>query len=174
MRPTSPKFVRDLMTVGVPTCPPETLVANIARLLVDKNFEEVVVLEEGHNIGVVGFDGLVIIYDREDALELTAEQVMRPGISTILPDIPLEAAAQIMRDKNVRVLYLTHHASGVEYPAASISYRHLVRHLAARNDQELIDLGIDATRLSPLEAFVQRREAARRKADLPNARHNNK
>ena len=43
MRPTSPRFVRDLMTVGVPTCPPETLVADVARLLSEKNFEEVVV-----------------------------------------------------------------------------------------------------------------------------------
>lgn len=162
MRPTSPKFVRDLMTVGVPTCPPETLVADVARLLSEKSFEEVVVLEEGHNVGVVGFTELVSVYDRENALELTAEHVMRPGIPTTLPDIPLETAAQMMRDQNVRVLYLTHHAGGVEYPAASISYRHLVRHLAARDDQELNDLGIEAARLSPLEVFIQRREAARR------------
>jgi predicted transcriptional regulator len=164
MRPTSPKFVRDLMTVGVPTCPPETLVADIARLLAEKNFEEVVVLEEGHNVGVVGFSELVKVYDQEDALKLTAEQVMRPGIPTTLPDIPLETAAQLMRDQNVRVLYLTHHASGVEYPAASISYTHFIRHLAARDDQDLNDLGVDAARLSPLEIFIHRRDAARRKA----------
>ena len=174
MRPTSPKLVRDLMTVGVPTCPSETLVADIARSLSEKNYEEVVVLEEGHNIGIVGFNELVNVYDREDALQLSAEQVMRPGIPTTLPDIPLETAAQIMRDQNVRVLYLTHHAGGVEYPAASISYRHLIRHLAARDDQELDDLGIDAARLSPLEVFVQRREAARRKANLPDGRQNKK
>jgi len=164
MRPTSPKFVRDLMTVGVPTCTPETSVEEIARLLVEKNYEEIVVLEEGHNVGVVGFSELVKIYAQENALQLTAEAVMRPGIISVPADIPLEAAAQIMRDRGVRVLYLTHHAGGVEYPAASISFAHLVRHLAARNDQDLKDLGIEAARQSPLEMFLQRRDAARRNA----------
>lgn len=164
MRPTSPKLVRDLMTVGVPTCDPDTSVADIARLLIEKNFEEIVVLEEGHNIGVVGFAELVKAYDRDDALDLTAEQVMRPGIQSTRPDIPLETAAQFMQDLGVRVLYLTHHAGGVEYPAAYISFKHLVRHLAARDDKDLADLGIDSARQSPLEIFIQRRDAARRKS----------
>ncbi len=164
MRPTTPKLVRDLMTVGVPTCAPDTRMDEIARLLVEKNYEEVVVLEEGHNVGVVGYSELVKIYAQENALELTAEAVMRPGILSVPADIPLETAAQIMRDHGVRVLYLTHHAGGVEYPAAMISYAHLVRHMAARNDQELKDLGIEAARQSPLEIFIQRRDAARRNA----------
>ena len=155
------------MTVGVPTCAPDTSIVEIARLLIEKGFEEIVVLEEGHNIGVVGFNELVKIYDREDALELNAEQIMRPGIQTTRPDIPLETAAQFMRDLGIRVLYLTHHAGGVEYPAAYISYKHLIRHLAARNDQELADLGIDSARQSPLETFIQRRDAARRKSGKP-------
>ncbi len=74
------------------------------------------------------------------------------------PDIPLTAAAQMMQDQRVRVLFLMHHAGGIEYPAALISYQHLLRHLAARDDDELRDLGISAARQSPLETFIQRRE----------------
>lgn len=152
------------MTVGVPTCSPDTKVSEIARLFIEKNFEEVVVLEEGHNIGVVSRSELVKIYAQENAQDLTAEQVMRPGIISIPPDLPLETAAQIMVDKGVRALYLTHHAGGVEYPAAMISYSHLCRHLAAQDDQDLKDLGIEAARQSPLETFIQRRDAARQNA----------
>ena len=158
-----PNFVRDLMTVGVFTCSPSTPLKEIARTILDRDLEEIVVLEEGHNIGVVGQDELAQIYSREDWESLKAEDVLRPGIPTVPADIPISTAAQIMHDQKVRVLYLTHHASGVEYPAAFISYRHLIRHLAARDLEELNDLGIKAQRQSPIDVFIQKREQARNK-----------
>jgi hypothetical protein len=54
-----------------------------------------------------------------------------------------------------------HHAGGIEYPAAYISYRHFLRHMAAKDVDDLKDLGIYAYRQSPIEAFIQRREAKR-------------
>ena len=54
------------------------------------------------------------------------------NVPRVPPDIPLKTAAQIMQDQGVRVLFLTHHAGGIEYPAAYITYKHLLRHLAAR------------------------------------------
>ena len=158
-----PNFVRDLMTVGVFTCSPSTPLKEIARTILDRDLEEIVVLEEGHNIGVVGQEELAQIYCREDWESLKAEDVLRPGIPTVPADIPISTAAQIMHDQKVRVLYLTHHASGVEYPAAFISYRHLIRHLAARDLEELNDLGIKAQRQSPIDTFIQKREQARNK-----------
>jgi hypothetical protein len=56
-----------------------------------------------------------------------------------------------------------HHAGGVVYPAGMISVQHLLRHLAARDGDELRDLGIGAERKSPIETFLQRREEARRR-----------
>lgn len=171
-------YVRDIMTVGVPTVTPETDAREIARFLLEHNFEEVVVLEEGHNIGVVGHDELVKAYahfysnkfnlsdspeNYPESITLTAEDVMRPGIVSVPPDLPLTTAAQIMRDKGLRAVYLTHHAGGVEYPAAWLTYRHLVRHLAARSEEDLKDLGIHAQRKSPIETFIQRRDAAKRR-----------
>ncbi len=57
-----------------------------------------------------------------------------------------------------------HHAGGIEYPAAMLSYTHLLRHLAMESADDLSDLGIKADRESPLEAFYKRRDAARRQA----------
>ena len=88
---------------------------------------------------------------------------MRDGVPQVPPDIPLVAAAQLMQDLKVRTLFLMHHAGGIEYPAAMISYKHLLRHLAADNEAELRDLGIRAERKTPLEMFIQRRDAARNK-----------
>jgi len=160
----SPSLVRDLMTVGVFTCDPATPVQDIARVLLERHLDEVVVLEEGHNVGVVGQEELSQAYVRGDWENLTAEQVMRVGVVAIKADLPLKTAAQLMHDHKVRTLYITHHAGGVEYPAAYISYRHLVQHIAAHDLEELKNLGIKAERQSPLDVFIQRRDAARKSA----------
>jgi CBS domain-containing protein len=160
-----PELVRDLMTVGVATCSPDTLLVDIARLLVDKGLEAVVVLDpdEGHALGIVSQDELLKAYTRPDGKDLKAEDIMRDGVPQVPADIPLTAAAQIMMDLGVRVLYLMHHAGGIEYPAGMISYTHLMRHFYATDINEIKDLGIQAERQSPLEAFIERREAARKK-----------
>jgi len=155
------------MTVGVPTCKTTTPVVEIARFLVENNVEEVVVLgTEGEGVGVVGHEELVAAYHRENILELTAEDVMREGVPELPADIPLTAAAQMMKDKGIRVAYMNHNSAGIIYPAALISYKHLVRHLAAKDETELKDLGIYAERKSPLEQFIERREEARKQAGL--------
>ena len=51
-------------------------------------------------------------------------------------------------------------------PAASISYKHIVRHLAAKDESELKDLGLAAERKSPVEVFLERKNEARKKAGL--------
>lgn len=157
-------LVRDLMKVGVPTCPQNTPAVAIAERLLNGDLEALVVLDaEGHAVGVVSRDDLIRAYGRGDCHELTAEQVMTETVPQAPPDIPLTAAAQIMQDMGVRVLYMMHHAEGISYPAASLSYTHLLRHLVARSqDEEIKDLGIKAERESPLATFIKRRDEARR------------
>jgi CBS domain-containing protein len=163
MNLSSRKLVRDLMTVGVPTCPPHTSIVELTRLMLEKNWEAVVVLDgdEGHAIGVVGQDELVKAYEREDVRTLTAEQVMHEGVPTIPPDVLLTVAAQMMVDQHVRAFFLMHNAGGIIYPAAYITYRHILRHLAAQSDDDLKDMGIAAARKAPLEQFIARRDAAK-------------
>jgi len=162
-----PQLVRDLMTVGVVTCTPQTTVPELAQLLLDQDLDEVVVLDEGKALGVVGQDDLIAAFTQEDAKSLTASDVMREGVPQVPPDIPLTAAAQIMRDQGIRTFFLMHHAGGIEYPAAALSYKHYLRYLAANDPADLQDLGIKAERVPPLENFIHKREAARNK----NIRH---
>ena len=122
--------------------------------------------DEGEGVGICGYKELVDAYDREDVRELTAEEIMSEGVPELPSDIPLKLAAQIMRDKDIRVAYMNHNSAGIIYPAASISYKHLVRHLAAKDENELKDLGINAERKSPLEQFIERRDDARKQAGL--------
>jgi CBS domain-containing protein len=159
-----PRLVRDLMTVGVETCSPDTPVEDLARRFLEKGIEEIVVLADGHALGVVGQIELLRAYARDDISTLKASDMMRESVPQVPPDIPLMAAAQIMLDLGVRTLFLMHHASGVEYPAAQISYHHYLRAMAASEANDLQDLGIYAQRRSPLETFIQRRDKARQAA----------
>ncbi len=161
----SPQLVRDLMSVGVPTCAPDDSVIDLTRWFLEKDIEGAVVLDEnGHGAGVVTRDQLVKAYARGDYESLAAQDILEDEVPQVPPDIPLAAAAQIMHDLGVRILFLTHHAGGIEYPAAYISYKHLLRHLGARDEQELRDLGIKAERESPIDTFIRRRDEALRRA----------
>lgn len=161
---TTPTLVRDLMQVGVPTCAPETPVVELARLMLEKGFEGVVVLdgEQGSALGAVSQDDLVRAYAQGGYEGLTATAVMQEDIPQVPPDIPLTAAAHIMQDQGVRVLYMMHHAGGIVYPAAMLTYHHLLRHLGVQDASELSDLGVRAARKLPLETFARRRDEARR------------
>jgi CBS domain-containing protein len=156
-----PKLVRDLMTVGVPTCKIDTPVVDIARFLLEHNVEGMCVLDgEGNGVGVVGMEELITAYSRDDVRSLNAEFVMHEGMPTLKADMPLPVAVQMMCDQHTRIAYMIHNAGGIIYPAAFITYRHIIRHLGAASEVELKDLGIEAERKSPLEVFTERRDAA--------------
>lgn len=162
-----PFLVRDLMTVGVPTCKWETPIKDIARFLLEHHVEAMCVLDaEGHGIGVVGEEELVAAYGRENLDSLKAEDIMSEGVPELGADIPLTVAAQMMKDKGIRIAYMLHNSAGIIYPAAYISYRHILRHMAAKDESELKDLGLAAERKSPIETFIERRDEARRKAGI--------
>lgn len=163
---SEPSLVRELMTVGVQTCSMTTPIVDIVRLMQVQHIEALVVLDEhGHAVGIVSQDELVRAYCRDNCRELVAADFMRADIPQIPPDIPLTAAAQIMLDWGVRVLYMMHNAGGIGYPAAVLTYSHILRHLGASDGDDLSDLGIHADRQSPLESFIQKRDEARRRAN---------
>jgi len=157
-----PELVRDLMTVGVVTCNQNTPIKIIAQAIMEKNIEAVVVLDqEGHALGVVGQEELIRAYALEDYEGSTAQEIMKDGLPQIPPDIPITAAVNLMLDQKVRVFYLTHHAGGIEYPAAFISFKHFIQHLAAEKEEDIKNLGIRAERKSPIDTFMERRDAAK-------------
>jgi CBS domain-containing protein len=167
---SSPRLVRDLMTVGVLSCPPETPLSEVARLLLERELEGLVVLDEtGNTIGVITHDEVVRGYASPgNTAALIARDVMRPDIPEVPPDIPLTAAAQLMQDLGVRIFFMMHHEMGIAWPAAILSYRHLLRHLAAEGEEDLRDMGIRAEREAPLDTFLKRRDAARQQNQQPD------
>jgi CBS domain-containing protein len=165
-----PLLARDLMTVGVPTCKTSTPLRDVARFLIEHNVEEMVVLdEEGHGVGVVGQEQIVAKAGSDGAADLVAEEVMFESVTELQAELPITAAAQLLKDKGVRVGYMLHNAAGITYPAAYLSYRHILRLLAARDESELKDLGLAAERKSPVEQFIEKRDAARRKAGFADS-----
>ncbi|MDX1437565.1 MAG: CBS domain-containing protein [Anaerolineales bacterium] len=158
-------LVRNLMAVGVPTCSLDTPVIDLARKMLDNDWEAVAVLEseQGHAVGVVSRAALIEAFAHGVREGISAEDIMKPGLPTVPPDIPLTAAAQIMLDLQVRAIYVTHHAGGIEYPAAWLTYTHLLRRLVG---DPVEDLGIRAERELPMETFFKRRDEARKKAGL--------
>jgi len=161
-----PKLVRDLMTVGVVTCGVTTPITTIAQAVIEKELEAIVVLDtEGHALGYVGQDDLIRAYATGNYQNMTAQQIMRDGIPQVPPDIPIPAAAQLMQDQGLRVFFLTHHAGGIEYPAALITYKHFLRHLIAEKVEAIKDLGIRAERQAPLDTFMEKRDELKARAN---------
>lgn len=157
-----PQLVRDLMTVGVETCPRDTPIDELARRILNNDGADIIVLDDGHAIGFVGRKQLIAAYAQVDYKDFTAADICKEDVPQAPPDIPLIAAAQIMLDLDVSTLFIMHHASGIEYPAAMISFRHILRHMISKGETELNDLGIYASRQAPLDAFFQRRDAMKR------------
>ena len=161
------KLVRDLMTVGVPTCKHDTPAKDIARFLIEHHVEAMCVLDEdGHGVGMVSEAELVAVFGSENLDALKAEDIMSEGVPELGADILLTVAAQMMKDRGIRTAYMMHNSAGIIYPAAYLSYRHLLRHIAAKDESELKDLGLAAERKSPIERFIERRDEARKKAGL--------
>ena len=158
-----PNLVRDLMKVGVVTCSPDTTLKQLARLILEHNVEDVVVLDEGNAIGVVGQTDLVAAFPHPEFENRTVKDIMREELCQVPPDIPITTAVQIMQDQNARTIFMMHNSSGIEYPAASITYSHILRLISASNLGDLDNPRISAKRKSSIEVFIERREAARKR-----------
>jgi len=157
-------MVRDIMTVGVPTCSPDFSIIELVEIMIEKSHESVVVQNiEGHAIGYISREEIVKAYAAGNFEELKAEEVMNNKLPQLPPDIPVSTAAQMMRDMGVRVVYMTHHAGGIEYPAAQLTYDHVLSHMANKDGELPKSVGIKADRKSPIELFIERRDAALKK-----------
>lgn len=109
----APGLVRDLMTIGVPVCrDTETCAAVAARLA----GEVVVVLDE---------DGMACGWATREQLlahpNSPIGEVMDEDIPTVRPDIPIEVAAEAMRNRGVEFLFLMHDWPGEPRPSAVIA-----------------------------------------------------
>lgn len=118
-------LVRDVMTIGVPTCRADeacgVIAARLARL---PNRPEVAVVldEDGMAAGWVSHAGL----EGADPA-CTVDTVMDEDIPEVPPDIPAQAAAQIMRDRGLTYAFLMHSWPGEPRPSAVLALSTLER-----------------------------------------------
>jgi CBS domain-containing protein len=158
----SVKLVRDLMHIGVTTCQADTsLVEGVRRLMRDELESFIVLDANGHAVGVFSRREAVAAYgragvDMAELKKLTVADVMRPDVPQVPPDIPVAAAAQMMLDQDLREIFLMHHGGGISWPAATLRYQDVLRHIAADSEADLADLGARAARKSPIETFKER------------------
>jgi CBS domain-containing protein len=156
------KLVRDLMHIGVPTCPIRTPLVEAARTLLAKELEALIVLDErGHGIGLLSRREIVEAYSQSgitaSGLEsLTVADVMRADIPNVPADIPASAAVQLMLDQNVREIYIMHHEGGIHYPAAVLRFEDVLRFVSAESEADLAGMGSGAARKSAIELFKER------------------
>ena len=156
------KLVRNLMHIGVTTCPADMPVLEAARLLYTQDIESLIVLDEnGHSAGVFGKKEAAQIYAQTAGngaglQTLTVADAMRADILEVPPDIPAPAAAQIMLDQARREIHLLHHAGGIGWPAAVFRFEDILRYLAAETEADVAALGVGAPRKSAIELFRER------------------
>lgn len=166
-----PELVRDLMTVGVFTCTADTPIVDLVPHFVEKDLEEAMVMEDGNAIGVIGREELVSALENPEWRSLKVENLMREDFLIIPPETPLALAVKLMQDKKVRAAFMIHNAAGLIYPAGILTYRHILHLMAAKTPEDLSQFGINASRQSPLEAFIQKRDAAIKKARENRRKH---
>lgn len=117
-----PRLVRDLMTIGVPVCrDTETCGTVAARLACQTPSAEVVVaLDE---------DGMACGWTTAAALAARPAEpvsaVLDEVIPQVPPDIPVAAAAQLLRDRRVAYAFLMHDWPGEPRPSALIALKTL-------------------------------------------------
>jgi CBS domain-containing protein len=117
-----PLLVRDAVTIGVPVCREAEACGQVAARL-----KESVVVVLNENGIACGWTTAPRLWVNET---LAVAEVMDEEIPTVPPDIPLEAAAQMMRDRGVEFLFLMHDWPGEARPAAMISLRAIEQALA--------------------------------------------
>ena len=135
------KLVRDLMHIGVITCPGHTLVSEAVNTLLRDNLESLVVMDDnGHAIGVFGRKEAITAFglsgvSTQNWQTLTVDEITCPDILEVPPDIPTSAAAQLMLDQGVRVAYLLHHDGGFRWPAAELRFEDVLRYLVSEPER---------------------------------------
>jgi len=101
------KLVRDVMRRGVITCYTCTPLREVARIMVQNDIREVVVLGDKAQVNGVISDYLLVrkAYGR-DLDKMVAEDILLPYIVTISPEAPLTEAIQLMQAKKIRNLII--------------------------------------------------------------------
>jgi CBS domain-containing protein len=124
------KLVRDVMHRKVISCRVDTPLKEVATLLNSEGINAVVVVDEGGDLaGVVSQTDLVKVCE-QDWESMVAEDVMTPDVVTIVADIPVRAAVELMVDNQIHRLIITQGGLAPRRPVGVLSMSDVVREMA--------------------------------------------
>ena len=125
------KLVRDVMHRGVITCWADEPLIDVARRLREYAINAIFVLDEsGRAEGIISQTDLAQAYVRGDWQHRTADEVMTTDVVTIIGDIPLDAAIQIMLDKRIHRLLIVQGGLTPNRPVGVLSLSDVVQEMA--------------------------------------------
>lgn len=125
------RLVRDAMHRGVISCRVDTPLEEIAQRLMEYQINALFVLDQsGKACGVVSQTDLVRAYVQGGWSDLVAEDIMTPDVVTVVPDIPVTAAAQLMLDKDIHRLLIVQGGLIPDRPVGVLSMSDIVREMA--------------------------------------------
>ncbi|MBI3977121.1 MAG: 2-oxoacid:acceptor oxidoreductase family protein [Chloroflexi bacterium] len=125
--------VQDLMHYGVVSCGPRAPIAEIARLMSEKQISAVVVVDdEGDALGLVSKRDLVnvgFVAPNVRMEGLVAEHLMTSPVIAVEPETALPDAIGILHEKRIHRLVVVQRIDGHERPVGILSVTDLVREL---------------------------------------------
>ena len=99
-------MVRDVMTRGVETAAPDTTIAEVARRMRDLDVGSLPVTDGNRLLGIVTDRDLSVraTAAAKDPNSTRVREVMSPELAWIFDDEPADAAARVMRERQIRRL----------------------------------------------------------------------
>ena len=101
--------VGDVMTRGVICINSNDTVQRVAEIMKKNNISSVIVLDRGNGVGIVTERDIIckIVAESKDPKKIKVSGVMTSPLITVKPDLDIDEAARIMRDKDIRRLVVT-------------------------------------------------------------------
>ncbi|MGQ9459392.1 MAG: CBS domain-containing protein [Anaerolineae bacterium] len=122
-------LVRDIMKRGVPTCQFDTPVLQVARQMLRANADAVVVVDDlGEVGGIISRTDIVRLHSQR-YWEMRAEDILTYNVFTIMPDVPVNAAAQLMLDNRIHQLVILHARPAPQRPVGILTMRDVIRYM---------------------------------------------
>lgn len=124
------KLVRDVMHRKVISRRVDTPLKEVAKTMDAENISAVIVVDESGDLcGIVSGTDLVEVCE-QDWEDLVAEDVMTTEVVTIVPDIPVLAAVELMLDNQIHRVVITQGGLAPRRPVGVLSMTDVVRQMA--------------------------------------------
>ncbi|HUS70485.1 MAG TPA: CBS domain-containing protein [Anaerolineae bacterium] len=124
------KLVRDVMHRKVISCRVDAPLREVARRLDSEKINALIVVDESGDLsGVVSQTDLVKVCER-DWGSMVAEDVMTSDVVTVVADIPVLAAVELMVDNQIHRVVITQGGLAPRRPVGVLSMTDVVREMA--------------------------------------------